>query len=112
MEPRTMGVAAISQAAAQTVSHAVQSSVIQFYRDEPYRPSMLNILMLNHPPRSSPKTYEAVIARLLAAPRCLEFSFLVRPVSSAFVTASSLSVRINSTWHGLLMYGLIRPWAR
>lgn len=55
--------------------------------------------------------HDEVIARRLAAPRCLEFNFFVTAVSSAFSTASSPSVKTSSMWHGLLMYGLILPWA-
>ena len=59
-------------------------------------------------------TYELVMARRTLAPLCLAFnrpSFLVSASSAPFFTASSPSVKIISMWQGLLMYGLILPWA-
>ena len=52
--------------------------------------------------------YEAVIALRLFSPLCLAFNLGSNAVS-ALATSSFASVKINSTWHGLLMYGLIRP---
>ena len=66
-------------------------------------------------PRLTTAIYEAAIARCLLTALCLVFS---RPssffatASSAFATVSPPSVRIISMWHGLLMYGLMRPCAR
>jgi hypothetical protein len=65
--------------------------------------------------RHPPRFYAAVIALLKRAPLCLAFSlpsFLLTSDSSLFCTTSSPSVKIISMWHGLLIYGLILPWAR
>src|ERR1700742_3805595 len=58
--------------------------------------------------------HAAAMAFCLRAARCLVLSLelLATPNSSALLTASSASVKINSMWQGFDMYGLIRPWAR
>lgn len=63
---------------------------------------------------SQPAPQAASIALLTLAPLCrlvnLACSFTT--VCGLFCTTSSPSVKISSMWHGLLMYGLMRPWAR
>ena len=58
--------------------------------------------------------HPAVIALLTLAPRCRAFNLCCSftAVSGLFCTTSSPSVKISSIWHGLLMYGLMRPCAR
>lgn len=75
--------------------------------------SMINHAQLSISPPSTFLIYAAVIARLVLTPLCLLLN-LCSPLTTSlfFDTASSPSVTINSMWHGLLMYGLIRPWAR
>jgi hypothetical protein len=69
-------------------------------------PDRAHAVSISHPDTRSRKlVYDAVMARRISRPRCLEFSR--RSPESAFLTASLASVRINSMWHGLDMYGLI-----